>query len=35
MLQVWNEVVERANLDFEGKRKIFLALVGRRTKGKR
>ena len=34
-LEVWNEVVERANSDFEGNRKEFWAFVGRRTKGKR
>ena len=34
-LEVWNEVVERANLDFEGNRKEFWAFVDRRTKGKR
>ena len=34
-LEVWNGVVERANADFEGNRKGFWAVVGRRTKGKR
>ena len=34
-LEVWNEVVERANSDFEGNRKEFWAFVCRRTKGKR
>ena len=34
-LEVCNEVVERANSDFEGNRKEFWAFVGRRTKGKR
>ena len=33
---VWNEVVEKANADFEGSRKDqFWAFVGRRTRGKR
>ena len=34
-LEVWNEVVERENSDFESNRKYFWAFVGRRTKGKR
>ena len=34
-LGVWNEVVERANSDFEGNMKEFWAFVGRRTKGNR
>ena len=34
-LAVWNEVVEKANEDFEGSRKEFWAFVGRRTRGKR
>ena len=34
-LEVWNEVVERANSEFEGNRKEFWAFVCRRTKGKR
>ena len=33
-LKVWNEVVEKANSDFEGNRKEFWAFVGRRTKAK-
>ena len=34
-LEIWNEVVERTNSDFEGNRKEFWAFVGRSTKGKR
>ena len=34
-LNIWNEVVEKANLDFEGNRKEFWAFVGRRTKGRK
>ena len=33
-LSVWNEVVEKVNVDFEGSRKEFWAFVGKRTKGK-
>ena len=31
---VWKEVVENANVNFEGSRKEFWAFVGRRTKAK-
>ena len=34
-LAVWNEVVERVNVDFEGSKKEFWAFVGRKTKGKK
>ena len=34
-LEVWNQVVEKANSDFEGYRKEFCAFVGRRTKGEK
>ena len=34
-LNIWNEVVEKANSDFEGNRKEFWAFVGRRTKGRK
>ena len=34
-LEVWNEVVERANSDFEGNRKEFWTFVGRMTMVKR
>ena len=33
-LVVWNEVVERVNIDFEGSKKEFWAFAGRKTKGK-
>ena len=33
-LTMWKEVVEKANVDFEGSRKEFWAFVGRRTKAK-
>ena len=33
-LQIWNEVVDKANSDYEGNKKEFWAFVGRRTKGK-
>ena len=33
-LTVWKEVVEKANVDFEGSTKEFWAFVGRRTKVK-
>ena len=33
-LQIWNEVVEKANSDYEGNKKSFWAFVGR-TKGKK
>ena len=32
-LSIWNEVVEKVNVDFEGSKE-FWAFVGRRTKGK-
>ena len=31
---MWKEVVEKANVDFEGSRKEFWAFIGRRTKAK-
>ena len=34
-LNIWREVVEKANTDFDGSKKEFWAFVGRRTKGKR
>ena len=34
-LTIWNEVVEKVNVDFDGNRKEFWAFVGRRTKGKK
>ena len=34
-LQIWNEVVDKANSDYEGNKKEFWAFVGRRTKGKK
>ena len=34
-LAVWNEVVERVNVDFEGNKSEFWAFVGRKTKGKK
>ena len=34
-LNIWREVVEKANTDFDGSRKELWAFVGRRTKGKR
>ena len=34
-LNIWNEVVEKANHDFEGNKKEFWAFVGRRTKGRK
>ena len=34
-LNIWREVVEKANTDFDGNKKEFCAFVGRRTKGKR
>ena len=33
-LTMWKEVVEKANVDFEGSRKEFWAFVSRRTKAK-
>ena len=32
-LQIWNEVVDKANSDYKGNKKEFWVLVGRRTKG--
>ena len=34
-LSIWNEVLDRANSDYESNRKEFWAFVGRRTKGKK
>ena len=34
-LKIWNEVVNKANSDYEGYKKEFWAFVGRRTKGKK
>ena len=34
-LNIWREVVKKANTDFDGSRKEFWAFVGRRTRGKR
>ena len=34
-LNIWNEVVEKANIDFEDSRKEFWAFVSRRTRGKK
>ena len=34
-LAVWNEIVEKVNVDFDGSRKDFWAFVGRRTKCKK
>ena len=34
-LNIWREVVEKANTDLDGNKKEFWAFVGRRTKGKR
>ena len=34
-LNIWREVVEKANTDFDGNKKEFWAFVGKRTKGKR
>ena len=34
-LNIWREVVEKANTDFDGNKKELWAFVGRRTKGKR
>ena len=31
---MWKEVVEKVNVDYEGRRKEFWAFVGRRTKAK-
>ena len=34
-IDIWNEVVEKVNTDYEGSRKEFWAFVSRRTKGKK
>ena len=34
-LAVWNEVVERVNVDFEESKKEFWVFVGKKTKGKK
>ena len=34
-LNSWNEVLEKANSDYDGNRKEFWAFVGRRTKGRK
>ena len=34
-LQIWNEVVDKANSDYEGNKKEYWAFVGRRTKGRK
>ena len=34
-IDIWNDVVEKVNTDYEGSRKEFWAFVGRRTKGKK
>ena len=34
-LNIWNEVVEKANSDIEGNRKEFWAFVRKRTKGRK
>ena len=34
-LTVWNEVVDRVNVDFEGSKEEFWAYIGRKTKGKK
>ena len=34
-LQIWNEVVDKANSGYEDNKKEFWAFVGRRTKGKK
>ena len=34
-LQIWSEVVEKANSDYEGNEIDFWTFVGRRTKGKK
>ena len=34
-LNIWNEVLEKANSDYDGNRKEFWAFVGRRTKGRK
>ena len=34
-LNIWNELVERVNTDFDENRKEFWAFVGRKSKGKK
>ena len=34
-LNIWNELVEKVNTDFDENRKEFWALVGRKSKGKK
>ena len=34
-LNIWNEVVEKANNDFEGNKEEFWAFLGRKTKGRK
>ena len=34
-IDIWNDVVEKVNTDYEGSRKEFWAFVSRRTKGKK
>ena len=34
-LNIWNELVEKVNTDFDENRKEFWAFVGRKTKGKK
>ena len=34
-LNIWNELVEKVNTDFDGNRKEFWAFVGRKSKGKK
>ena len=34
-LNIWNEVLEKANSDYDGNTKEFWAFVGRRTKGRK
>ena len=34
-LNIWNEVLEKANSDYDGNRKEFWAFVGRRMKGRK
>ena len=34
-IDIWNDVVEKVNTDYEGCRKEFWAFVGTRTKGKK
>ena len=34
-VDIWNDVVEKVNTDYDGRRKKCWAFVGRRTKGKK